>query len=229
MKNITISIMSVVLILMLILIGATVYGRSARKTELENAMNYSMEKTVEALAEERGIAPESNDEFIAMFVQLFTSQLSAKSDVEIEILSADYTTGLLSVKATEYYTHVNGRPGAVTLTKTIINEAYGNDSYEATVQYSWASYDEKTETTTNLSLTRSMGKNEYFNPPSKAQSDKWKLVKINSNDQTEAEIADADGNAVTMKVGEIYTSAQLETLLLEYPSIYYNWEFQNVN
>ena len=46
MRNIVIGICSVVFLLMIILIGSTVFGRNARQTELDNALNTSMKNAL---------------------------------------------------------------------------------------------------------------------------------------------------------------------------------------
>ena len=103
MRNIVIGICSVVFLLMIILIGSTVFGRNARQTELDNALNTSMKNALETLDSDRNYIPRTNDELVSVFTQLFLQEIDSKSDATVEVLDVDVQKKLLSAKATLTY------------------------------------------------------------------------------------------------------------------------------
>lgn len=109
---------------MIILISYTLYGRSIRQTELDNALTSGMKKAMEMLEAERGYAPESDEELVADFMEAFLIQIESWSDITVHILEADYKKGLISVEAIADYTHPIGTKGSVACKKTMILERY---------------------------------------------------------------------------------------------------------
>lgn len=123
MKKIVIGLCSLALILVLILAAYTMYGRSVRKTELDNALSSGMQKAMQMLNAEE-YAPLNNEEFIALFMEAFAVNFESSSDVTVHILDADYEKRLLSVEAILTYKHPIGTTGKVAAQKTIIQEEY---------------------------------------------------------------------------------------------------------
>ncbi len=127
MKNIVIGALSIMLFLTGLLFIFTVHGRNVREQELNDGLNNAMKMAIEMMEEDRGYAPESNEEMISDFTQAFLMHINSASTVEIEILDVDYSIGLLSVRATSHYRHLTGTDGKVSLEKTIILEQYENE------------------------------------------------------------------------------------------------------
>ena len=136
MKKIVICLCSLALIFLLILAAYTLYGRSVRKTELDNALSSGMQKAMQMLNAEE-YAPTSNEEFIALFMEAFLMNFESSSDVTVTILDADYEKGLLSAEAVLTFKHPIGTEGKVAVRKTIIREEYTEDlsSESFTIQY----------------------------------------------------------------------------------------------
>ena len=68
MKKIFIGVFAFLFLIIVVLIGMTVQGRTSRQTELENAMTSSMEKTMQMLVATNDVKPISDDEMIAYFM-----------------------------------------------------------------------------------------------------------------------------------------------------------------
>ena len=136
MKKIVIGVCSLVLVLTLILAAYTMYGRSVRKTELDNALSTGMQKAMQMLNAEE-FAPRTNEEFIALFMEAFAVNFESSSDVTVHVLDADFEKGLLSVEAILTYKHPIGTTGTVATRKTIIREEYTEDeeTQSFTIQY----------------------------------------------------------------------------------------------
>lgn len=122
MKNIVIGIGACVLACIVLLASFTLFGRNSRKGELENALTYAMEQTVESVAAGEQERPDSEEEFIALFLQLFYTRIESNSQVTVHILEADYEKGLLSVEAVSEYRHPLGQTGTVAVQRTAILE-----------------------------------------------------------------------------------------------------------
>lgn len=124
MKNIIIGICACVLTGILLLTVFTLHGRSVRQTELNQALAAGLKQSVEQTGMQHTDGPKSNEELIALFLEKFMMQIDSHSDVKVEILDADYEKGLLSVEATLFYKHPNGKEGSVSSHKTVIREAF---------------------------------------------------------------------------------------------------------
>lgn len=126
MKKIILGVCSVILVMLIILIGYTLHGRTVRQTELDNALTSGMEKAMETLRAEKSVAPQSNEEWIAYFMEAFVVQIDSSSDLTVHVLDADFEKGLLSVEATLKYKHPIGTEGSVSIQKTMILETFEN-------------------------------------------------------------------------------------------------------
>ena len=136
MKKVVLVICSLVFVLILLLTVYTIYGRSIRKTELDNALSSGMQKAMQMLNAEE-YAPQNNEEFMALFLEAFAMNFTSSSDVTVHILDADYKKGLLAAEAVLEYKHPLGTMGNVAARKTIIREEYTEEESDVsfTVQY----------------------------------------------------------------------------------------------
>ena len=123
MKNMLIAFIATLCGVVIILIGFTIYGRSIRQIELDNALKSSMEEAMTSLMYEEG-GPENEEEWKAAFIQSLVIQISTTSDLTIAFLEADMEKGILSVKATLTWTHPIGTTGQVSSEMTVILEEY---------------------------------------------------------------------------------------------------------
>jgi hypothetical protein len=134
MRNVVIGICSFAFFLLLLLVGYTVTGREKRYAELESALNFAMEQTMERLEYPDEYSPVNDEQLVALFEQLFFAQITAKADYEIQILDVDCEKGLLSVEVTEHYTHLNGRAGSITAQKLVLLDQAEKEGASKTVE-----------------------------------------------------------------------------------------------
>ena len=216
MRNMIIGICSVVFLLMIILVGSTVFGRNARQTELDNALNTSMKNALETLDSDRNYIPKTNDELVSVFTQLFLQEIDSKSDATVEVLDVDVQKKLLSAKATLTYNHLNGKKGTLTSTKTIVMEQSKNLNGFVTVNYTWTDTDPETGAAYGKSTTFHNYQDKSLSVKDSAKT--WKLAAAtgikDSNESSDestyedvksVDFKDAAGNKVTLKVGESYS------------------------
>ena len=130
MKNTIIGIGTTIFFAVIVLVLFIQVGKSHRQTELENGLTTGMESAMKMLSEDTAYAPQSNEEFVADFLQAFLLAIDSSSDVTVNVLDADYQKGLLSVEAVMSYTYPNGNVGSVSSRKTLILEHFGDSDSE---------------------------------------------------------------------------------------------------
>lgn len=236
MRNMVIGICSVVFLLMIILIGSTVFGRNARQTELDNALNTSMKNALETLDSDRNYIPKTNDELVSVFTQLFLQEIDSKSDATVEVLDVDVQKKLLSAKATLTYNHLNGKKGSITSTKTIVMEQSKNLNGFVTVNYTWTDTDPETVAAYGKSTTFHNYQDKSLSVKDSAKT--WKLTAAtgikdlneSNNESTYEDVKlvdfkDAAGNKVTLKVGESYSCDTLSKIRIDNVDVYSSLSF----
>lgn len=128
MKKAVIAIFGFLLLIASALIGFTIQGRTARQTELENALTSAMERTMLMLSEQKKYAPQTDEELVAIFMESIAVQVESASKLTVNILEADVGKGILSAEGILTYKHPIGTEGDVTCKKTIILEQYRTDA-----------------------------------------------------------------------------------------------------
>ena len=126
MKKALLCTFCAIIILLFILITLSLYSRSIRYTEIKNALEISMQQSINQLMADEG-SPTSEDEWLNSFVSSISSQITSKSDLEILIYTADFEKGLLSAEAILTYKNLIGTTSSVSTGKRIILlETYSN-------------------------------------------------------------------------------------------------------
>lgn len=241
MRNIILGISSVVLLLLIILITSTIFGRNARKNELRMAMNYSMEQALNACGKTDGSAPKSNDELVALFTENLTEQINSKSSITIEILQVDLSKRLLSAKCTLYYNHLNGRLGSVSVTDTVITEQTPSKNQYVQCTFQWQMKGENMADDEQTDLTQSANyyiqEDEFIQvPPGKT----WAITHMtglekneekgqaDTKDITSMELEKADNSSKQINIGDVLTSEEISFLKISNVEEYYSITFTEV-
>lgn len=123
MRKVLITVLGIVIILIFIITYYTLHGREIRQTELNNAVVSSMQSAMEMLLVEESM-PQTEDEWIQMFLQSLAVQIDSVSELTVRILEADMEKGLLSVEAILTFPHPLGKTGSVSCYRTVILESY---------------------------------------------------------------------------------------------------------
>lgn len=103
-----------------------------RQNELNDAVDSALKDTVENQFDDTTYSVNSNDEFVADFIEALLIQINSDSTITVNVLGVDYEKGLLSVEVIESYKHPNGNIGAVSAMKTVIFEQDTNNSSSVT-------------------------------------------------------------------------------------------------
>jgi hypothetical protein len=107
-----------------IVIVMTLCGTNIRQNELNRAVDSAIKDTVENQFDDTTYSVNSNDEFVADFMETLLVQINSECTVVINILDVDYQKGLLSVEVIEKYMHPIGTEGKVWVKRTVIMEQY---------------------------------------------------------------------------------------------------------
>lgn len=120
MKNAITGFGILILIIMTVSIIFSIDSRSIHKQEAEKALSQSIENTLSSLYEKKIYSVESSDELINDFTQALLNQIESSSELTVNVLSADYEKGLLSIEVIENFKYPNGKLGKVSAVKTVI-------------------------------------------------------------------------------------------------------------
>ena len=107
-----------------IVIVMTLCGTNMRQNELNRAVDSSIKDTVENQFDDTTYSVNSNDEFVADFMEALLVQINSDCSVVVNVLDVDYQKGLLSVEVIEKYIHPIGTEGNVSVKRTVIMEQY---------------------------------------------------------------------------------------------------------
>lgn len=131
MKNAVMTLISIFVLLLNVMIIHSINGRSVREAELKqavsNGVSESLNMTLEDMAyvsvDENTSAEEIerlNERMSDMCKNCIMAQMDSDSDVEINIITADFQQGILDVEVTEKFTYINNRPGEIYWRKTAV-------------------------------------------------------------------------------------------------------------
>jgi len=107
-----------------IVIVITLCGTNMRQNELNRAVDSAIKDTVENQFDDTTYSVNSNDEFVADFMETLLMQINSDCSVVVNVLDVDYQKGLLSVEVIEKYIHPIGTEGNVSVKRTVIMEQY---------------------------------------------------------------------------------------------------------
>lgn len=107
-----------------IVIVMTLCGTNIRQNELNRAVDSAIKDTVENQFDDTTYSVNSNDEFVADFMEALLVQINSDCSVVVNVLDVDYQKGLLSVEVIEKYIYPIGTEGKVSVKRTVIMEQY---------------------------------------------------------------------------------------------------------
>lgn len=107
-----------------IVIVMTLCGTNMRQNELNRAVDSAIKDTVENQFDDTTYSVNSNDEFVADFMEALLVQINSDCSVVVNVLDVDYQKGLLSVEVIGKYIHPIGTEGNVSVKRTVIMEQY---------------------------------------------------------------------------------------------------------
>lgn len=113
MKNTVFILSSVFIGILSLMIILTISGRTHRTMELESNLSSIVEEMLEEMVLNPEYSMQNIDAWTTELAGDIALALDAVSDLKIDILQADSQKGILSVRATLFYTHPNGKLGTV--------------------------------------------------------------------------------------------------------------------
>lgn len=129
MKNMIMVVVSSVIGVLTLAIVMTIAGRMNRSTEVQNDLPSVVENAMEEVIEETG-SLRSAEDVEAFCIWRLAELMDTDSGIRLEIMANDVEKGILGVRLTEEYTHLNGRTGSVTAERMVVGETAGTETEE---------------------------------------------------------------------------------------------------
>lgn len=124
MKQTVFGVILTMIFVLILACNLTVTGRSVRQNELNQALNHAVEQTVGELLKEDAPPLGSEEELAADLAEGILTKIESDGEIQIDIFQCDASNGVLSVRATAHYRHVNGRMGTMSAIRTVVLEQY---------------------------------------------------------------------------------------------------------
>jgi len=129
MKQLVFGVMLLVLAILVCISGIFLWNRQIRKSDLESAVNTSMEQTMQCIEKGKGEII-SEHEMQQKFENLLRKQLNQdktgkskdRIKVEIRFLESNPEKGLLSCEVREEFTYPSGKKGQLVYSRTALRE-----------------------------------------------------------------------------------------------------------
>lgn len=122
MKNTVMGVVLTIICVLFLTAGMVISGRNVRQNELDRALNQAVEEAVEEILKEDDTKIESHSELAADVAEGILLVMESDGNIQIDVLKCDAEKGILSVRATAHYEHINGKPGTVSAERTVILE-----------------------------------------------------------------------------------------------------------
>lgn len=138
MKNMIFGYVSAMIAITFLILISIIMGRTTRKKELTTSLSILVDQSVENVMSQNNysIHIEDKEEFVADVVQTLVTTIENDSDIQIDIVDADNSTGLLCLKVTEFYKDINDKQKKIEVEKTVILEKDEIQS-DRTVIFKW--------------------------------------------------------------------------------------------
>ncbi len=118
-----ITVVGIAVIIMLVSLAIlSVESRSDREEELTRAVSAAVKQAVSHSQVKEQKEIHSNDELIAQFINLLSTNINSDGSLEIEVLDVDYKNGMLDVSVTEKFQYPNGKEAEISVRKCAIYE-----------------------------------------------------------------------------------------------------------
>ena len=122
MKQIILMFSGCVMALLVFGILFTLQQRELRKTKLDNARTEIMKEYMDRGFWDFEFRNQSDEEFLVFFEEELKERISEEGEFRVELITRDMAEGILSLKVTETYTHINGKTGKLTSVGVIVLE-----------------------------------------------------------------------------------------------------------
>ncbi|MGN0342766.1 MAG: hypothetical protein ACI4DO_08225 [Roseburia sp.] len=119
MKNIVFGMVGGILILLFSVMLVMLQSRSVRREELKLSLAEAMEAAMKQAGRQQF---GSNQELSDYFVRTFTEQVNSDSQIQIRVICADVSEGILSVEVEQTYQYINGKTGSISCSRTMLLE-----------------------------------------------------------------------------------------------------------
>ena len=136
MKTTSFGISAFLITVVTLIIIAEINLGATRQSLLEDNLNDGMSAALQMALDERGYAIGDENELVTDIVEYLSLYILEDCSLDVEVIGADLSTGIVSLKVTEHYLTAFGRVKDITCTRTVLLEDRPVDLPDSyTVQY----------------------------------------------------------------------------------------------
>ncbi len=122
MKQLILMLSGCVMAILVFGILFSLQQRQLRKTKLDNARMEIMKTYMDRAFWDFELKNQSDEEFLLLFTEELKKRISEDGEFKVELIYRDMTEGVLSVRITETYRHINGDTGELVSSGVIVLE-----------------------------------------------------------------------------------------------------------
>lgn len=124
MKLMTHGFVSAIIAFAFLMAVATIMGHMTRTKESSTSLSAMLSQAVDSVMREKNysINIDTQDKFVTDVLMLLLNSYSNNSELNIDVVAADYQKGLLCIRLTETYEDPNGGTSITVADKTVIFE-----------------------------------------------------------------------------------------------------------
>lgn len=122
MKQIILTLFSVMILVLSLLIILSLQQRSIRQTKLANGLNDLLEEYMEGAMMNEEFRTQTNQEFSSWFLDKLDQRISEEATYDISVKNRDISGGIVAVDVKESFVNVNGDSGDLSYQNAVIVE-----------------------------------------------------------------------------------------------------------
>ena len=120
MKHIMYGLGGCITAILIVMVIVTINGQMTRQKEVTTSLTTAVDQTVENLKSNRTYTNPEKDEFVSDIMENLLYTIENNSDIEVQIMSADYDKGLIGIRVIEHYKNPNQKKGTVHYDKIVL-------------------------------------------------------------------------------------------------------------
>lgn len=101
-------------------INISIAEKDIRKDEIELSTNNAIRQTITNAKIKEMYKIGSEDEMMSDFNRTLLTQISSNSEITVKVYGLNYEEGLMNIEVISKFKYFNGKPGKVSVKKTII-------------------------------------------------------------------------------------------------------------
>lgn len=127
MKTASFGVSSFMIVIITLILVLEINMSDSRQQILEDNLSDAMTASMKMAIDDRGYSINTNEELITDVIEYLALFVTNDCSIDVEVIEADLSTGILSLKVTEYYTTTFGKVDSIEVTRTVLVDDYTVD------------------------------------------------------------------------------------------------------